>query len=110
MKGLSLKLQLEISIAPSQTRIVPLLISQNMPFYGLELKVEITMISAEGATRIVPISLPVNQLNRWTASAYKPIIATYFYSSSMPTAFVVVPPILHNSGTSQPPILALRAS
>lgn len=53
------------------------------------------------------ISLPIKQRNSTEAPEHVGFKATYLYNSTMPTAFLAIPPIDHPQKSS-PPILALR--
>lgn len=107
-KGLVLQLQRKTSIAPSQMRIIPLLIVQETAYDQPKLQIELTVVSNAGVTKVLNVVLDIRHLSIWTVSTYSPITATYFYSNSMPTAFVVVPPIYPNPREPWRHILALR--
>lgn len=85
-------------------RIVPALITQARPFNESKLDLTITLVS-NGGIEALSVSIPIKHL---TQSSHKPIKASYSYAQSMPTAFLVLSPILENLTKSFPPILALR--
>ena len=97
----------ETRIASTQTRIVPLRIVQSKSFTAKELSINVTVVS-ETSTTIISVSFPIRHHRRWTSSSFEPIKASYFFAQSMPTSFVVLPPIAQNDGQPCPPILALR--
>lgn len=55
----------------------------------------------------LPVTLRINQLPVWNGSSFSPIISTYFFGSSIPTAFVAVPPKEY-APVPQIPLLFLR--
>lgn len=95
-------------IAPTQTRIVPFYLSQTDVFRLHSIDVEVKAISRDGVHRTIAVLIPVHHQRLWNQTLYQPIKATYFYALEMPTAFLVVPPVLQNFGGKSPPILALR--
>lgn len=57
----------------------------------------------------VPVALTVRQLTRWTPTTFDVIHASYFFATSMPTIFSVIPPGNENPEDGpRPPILATR--
>jgi len=109
-KEMTLTIQRPTVIAPSQTRVVPLLLSLHDLFHLPTIGVDLAVISNEGVTKTIAVKIPVNHHGRWTPSFSKPIKATYFYSPSIPTAFLAVPPVLRTLGETHPPILALHGA
>ncbi|GLB35159.1 putative prolyl oligopeptidase family protein [Lyophyllum shimeji] len=97
-------------IAPSQTRVVPLLLAQKDSFHLPTLEVDLAVTSDEGVTRTIAVTVPVTHQSRWTPSFSQPIKATYINSSSIATAFLVVPPILQSPRNPYPPIVALHGA
>ncbi|KAF5373151.1 hypothetical protein D9758_001792 [Tetrapyrgos nigripes] len=95
-------------LAPTQTRVVPLRIVQLKPFYGSQLNFKLSLVST--TTLDLDITLNFRQLSRWTSSTFSPIQGTYFYASSMPTAFLAIAPKYPYQDASQPPILALHGA
>jgi hypothetical protein len=112
---MSVELVREVRLAPGQTRIVPLRIKQTGPFNGSELIINMHWIVDKKFGDRVPRSaggpfrLPIKQLPLWTEDSFEPIIGTYFFAGSMPTAFSAVPPKNATFDAPGPPILALRA-
>lgn len=96
-----------IKIAPSQLRVVPLIISQDNPFYGNELGVTVTVFCESGQEQHILISLPVKQQSTARSHDLRAFKATYFFGDAMPTAFLAIPPI-GQPRISHPPVLALR--
>ncbi|OBZ75861.1 hypothetical protein A0H81_04588 [Grifola frondosa] len=114
--GISPSVQLsfirETRIAPTQTRIIPIRITQNAPFHGTELQFEIQLVSdSESSLVTIPVSIHVVHHSQWSPSSSPAagIKASYFFSSSMPTAFLVTPPEELADGP-RPPILALHGA
>lgn len=96
-------------IAPTQTRTVPIRFLQSKPFTADELHITVTLTSSDTSSiTIVVVSLPIRQLPGWTPTSYTPIKGSYFFAESMPTSFVVIPPLEKNDEKPCPPILALR--
>ena len=100
----------EVRIAPTQTRTVPLQISQSkqLPSRLQQLIVSVTAVSDDGAEQRLDILLPCQDQPLWNSQTDKAIKGSYFFAESMPTAFLVLPPREPCHGESHPPILALR--
>lgn len=96
-------------IAPSQLRIVPLEISQHGVFHGSSLDIVITATHGSGQEVQIPISLPITQRSSAEASNHVAFKATYLYGSTMPTAFLAIPPVTRPQKSS-PPILVLHGA
>ncbi|PCH38714.1 hypothetical protein WOLCODRAFT_97559 [Wolfiporia cocos MD-104 SS10] len=98
-------------IAPSQTRIVPIRISQRAAYYASSIELDLHLTSSTTLTTLHVI-LPVTQLPQWTPSnsPSEGIMASYFFATSMPTAFRVIPPELPNDGDPHPAVLALHGA
>ena len=113
LKGrLDIELLQNITIAPTQTRIVPIKINQTLAYGGTYLPITLHLVSREHNTKkVVHTRISVRQLPHWSPSEVPTdgIKATYFYGSSTPTTFVVKPPDEPNEGPPKPPILALRS-
>ena len=109
--GQNVKVELAhpIRIAPTQTRILPIRLTQLHPFFRDELKLNVTFVS-EATSITLSVALPVRHISQWTSSGRIAVRASYVYAGSMPTYFLVVPPRHVNLGTPRPPILALRSS
>ncbi|KAL6309159.1 hypothetical protein BKA93DRAFT_821973 [Sparassis latifolia] len=101
----------EMRIAPTQTRIVPIRLSQRAPFYGSDLCLELILTTGTLSTPI-QITIPIIQHPLWTASVFLPtgIQASYFFGISMATAFLVIPPKQENPIKLQLPLLALHGA
>jgi hypothetical protein len=106
IQGASVHLLHETRIAPTQTRTVPIRLVQSKPLAANELLINVTLTSETSST--IMVSLPIRHLSGWTSTSFKPIKASYFFAESMPTSFVVLPPIEQNDEKPCPPILALR--
>lgn len=112
-KGITLRLKEETHLAPSQTKILPIVIEQNSDFRGGELRIRVwAQCQSTRYPTTVSITVPVKHLKGWDGNirpkAYS-IKASYFYAHSMPTNFMAVPPVHRNEGVvSKAPILCLR--
>ena len=115
-KNLQVTLINKQTIAPSQTRIVPLKLEQTDKFLeeSLELHVKLVEHSSHlardplGRTEELSVTLNIRQLKLWDSSSWDAIRATFFFASTHPTYFLTTPPILPTKGVLVPPILALR--
>ncbi|TFK25060.1 hypothetical protein FA15DRAFT_687246 [Coprinopsis marcescibilis] len=97
-------------VGPGQTRVIPLFISQTLPFTGSHLKILLNVNSIAGA-ETVAISLPVKHLGQWSESSRAKIIGSFFFSRSTPSLFSALPPLDPSSGsTNGPPIVALHGA
>ncbi|KAH9946364.1 uncharacterized protein BXZ73DRAFT_37690 [Epithele typhae] len=107
-----LSLSEQMQIAPTQTRIVPLQISQTGPLSLDHLDFSLKLKSKDGKDAVVAVTIPIRQYEAWTLPAVRTggIKASYLYASSMPTAFLVAPPEEPNVDGPQPPILALHGA
>ncbi|THH31747.1 hypothetical protein EUX98_g2437 [Antrodiella citrinella] len=99
----------ETRLAPSQTRILPLRLIQTGVFKGPTIQFELTAASSHSTTTI-PITLTVNHHSQWRTDAFSYLTATFFFATSMPTAFIVIPPIHKNEKRILPPVLALHGA
>ncbi len=99
----------ETRIAPTQTRVVPVRITQNASVAFRQLSLDLYLVSG-GASETLRVTLPVVRHALWNAIVYPTdgIKASYFFAAAMSTAFIVKPPQEPNSGEPRPPILALR--
>ncbi|KAJ7184189.1 hypothetical protein C8R46DRAFT_1063195 [Mycena filopes] len=110
--GFSIELLRNTTIAPSQTRIVPLRIVQTTRFTRPTLSLKLTLSSE---TQVKPltlsVSLPLNHLPAWSEKLSS-IMSSYFYAQEMPTVFAAFPPLLENVENEKPqaPILALHGA
>ncbi|KAL5532933.1 hypothetical protein ACEPAF_4707 [Sanghuangporus sanghuang] len=104
-------------IAPSQTRVVPILIKQTGKYDGRTLSFNITLSenpkqndASEPASVSIPVTLSLRQLRLWNRLAFESIRATFFFASSHPTYFLAKPPKATRSDASPIPILALHGA
>ncbi|KAG5718671.1 3',5'-cyclic-nucleotide phosphodiesterase [Termitomyces sp. T112] len=110
-KAVVLTIKRDTVIAPTQTRIVPFSLSQSDVFRLPNIDAELEVISRDGLhKKIITVILPVHHQCPWNQTSYQPIKATYFYALEMPTAFLVVPPVLQSFDKKSPPILALHGA
>ncbi|TFY55536.1 hypothetical protein EVJ58_g8182 [Rhodofomes roseus] len=111
---LNITLLQNTSLAPTQARIVPIKLFQLLPFGGHEIPVELHLESKgdDAVTRTLYTSITVRQHPHWSPSEIPEagIQATYFYSGSTPTAFLVKPPEEPNEGPPRIPVLALHGA
>ncbi|KAH7909149.1 hypothetical protein BJ138DRAFT_1090031 [Hygrophoropsis aurantiaca] len=119
--GVKLSLPNEITLAPSQTRIVPISLTQTGPLSPTvtELPVELLVLRETDGTlksdKTIPIRIvmKLKHTPQWTSTEYTPIKASYMFSQSIPTAFLVLPPKEQNGEDNQAaraPILALHGA
>lgn len=103
--SLTMTLVEPIRIAPTQTRTVPLCITlsstERIPESVTEFTVELTFSLASSSDAglssptnefTLEVTIPLMHVSSWTLSTFTPILATYFFAKSMPTAFTVLPP------------------
>ena len=86
---------------------MPIVLAQSGAFDGSVLPLEFTASNDEQTVKFT-VDLSVKHIRRWDADGFTEIIATYFSATSMPTAFVAVPPKESNGGEPQLPLLFLR--
>uniref|UniRef100_D8PW24 Peptidase S9 prolyl oligopeptidase catalytic domain-containing protein n=1 Tax=Schizophyllum commune (strain H4-8 / FGSC 9210) TaxID=578458 RepID=D8PW24_SCHCM len=104
VSGLSLTLVLpNATLAPSQTRIIPIRLSQTEPLptdsaHDRELYGPLT---AETVT--LSFSIPITKTGKY-------IKGTYLYSGTMPTAFYAIPPASSDLALQGPVLLALHGA
>jgi len=108
IEALSIKLPDTVSLAPSQVRVVPVLLFQTMPLDQPDLQIQFVMTSQDGSSKILIITLPIKHFSHWSSYTCSSMTATYLYSSSTPTFFLVIPPLCESSHEPNPPIIALR--
>ncbi|KAG7092176.1 hypothetical protein E1B28_008545 [Marasmius oreades] len=110
--GFELKLQKPTRLAPSQTRVIPLNISQSKPFTDDAISLELTLSSTNSqSTQIkLQILLPIKQLPQWSVSNSSLVTGTYFYASHVPTFFVAKSPKFENGRVPRPAVLALHGA
>ncbi|KAI0713279.1 hypothetical protein C8Q76DRAFT_621267 [Earliella scabrosa] len=109
--SLELSLLQETRIAPTQTRIVPIKVAQTKPISVPQLEFTLMLRSGDRLAEI-RVALPVQSYAQWTAGEVPPagIKASYFFGTSMPTAFLVTPPKEPHGGSPPPPVLALHGA
>ncbi|KAI0273854.1 hypothetical protein BC834DRAFT_815835 [Gloeopeniophorella convolvens] len=109
--GLALSLVAEIRLAPGQTRVLPVRISQSKPFTDDTLSFDVHADSG-GSTVILPVKVDVSQLGHWSsAGVSKAMRASYFSTDTGPMTFMVLSPAEANApGTRSPPVLALHGA
>jgi hypothetical protein len=110
LQSLALNLLERLRIGPGQTRIIPVAIDQNDIFTEPSIELDIKMSSLDGANVKLPVSLKLNHVVQWDDMQYKPLISSYLYADSTPTAFVSIPPKRNQRNIHSPPLLILRAS
>ena len=108
LQGLNLELMHETRLAPTQTRILPVVLTQTEEFHGSHLFIDLTAVVSASSQIVITITLPIKQFTLWETHHFDFITATYFYATSIPTAFVAIPPKLPNDGAALPPLLDLR--
>ncbi|OSD02781.1 hypothetical protein PYCCODRAFT_1495213 [Trametes coccinea BRFM310] len=103
----------ETRIAPTQTRIVPIKLTQSLPVTAEALKFTLTIVSDETTSRL-DVALQVKHRAHWgevvESSAGAGIKGSYFWGGSTPTAFLATAPYRPNVGQPRPPILALHGA
>lgn len=107
LQSLSLELLQKIHLAPTQTRILPIRITQTKPISQSHIGIQVTAVSS-GSTFVVHATIPIRTLSLWEEDSFQPVRGTYFFASSMPTAFLAIPPVHPNAERILPPVLALR--
>lgn len=107
LQGLTARVLHNSRLAPTQARIIPVAIAQSFPFTKTEIRLEVYVASPTSELTI-PVVLHLKQLPAWNYSDYHPIASTYFYASSIPTAFIAVPPQETGLSGTKVPLLFLR--
>ncbi|CDO76522.1 hypothetical protein BN946_scf184750.g2 [Trametes cinnabarina] len=104
----SLKLELlhQTRLAPTQTRVIPIKLTQTRPIALEMLRFTLEVVS-ENATTSLDIALPVRQRERWMQPGEPGagIKASYFWGGAVPTAFLVTAPQAINVGHPKPPMV-----
>ena len=98
----------DTQLAPSQTRIIPLKLTQRDQLTVAELRILLYAKSASGLESTVYVTIPVKNHRIWDSTVGDTIKATYLFSGSSPTAFLAKPPVYEENGLTRPPLLALR--
>ena len=93
--------------------MVPLVIEQTGPFFGDNIPISLEVENLrKGLSKTVKVNLKVTQRPSWEGANLDPhyaIKASYFYARSMPTNFLVVPPLKPNAtDVHKAAILCLR--
>ncbi|KAF8589925.1 hypothetical protein K439DRAFT_1331326 [Ramaria rubella] len=98
-------------LAPSQTRVLPIIVEQRQSFHESTLHLSVTLLNLQNSRRIVLTpTVDIRHLKSWDdLTSYKAIQATYFLSH-FPTVYVAIPPALPNLATPKPPIIALHGA
>lgn len=106
---MSLSLLQKQRLAPSQTRVVPIIINQLKVFQKPILQLSITLFNSQTSSEVT--LFPTLDIRHWSSwddvAEYKAIQATYFLADT-PVPYQAIPPLLPNHGLPKPPILALR--
>ncbi|KAF7338633.1 Transmembrane protein [Mycena venus] len=113
VNGFDVQLLRPTTLAPSQTRIVPLRIVQSGRYTRASLGIRLTLTEAESnKTLALSITLPVKHHPAWSTGNLSTITGTYFYAQEMPTAFSAFPPLRENAEHEdpKPPILCLHGA
>ncbi|KAH8102881.1 hypothetical protein BXZ70DRAFT_1006072 [Cristinia sonorae] len=110
-ESIHIELLRETRLAPTQTRVIPLRLSQTSASVDTELNIELTATfpSSNDAVQI-SVTLPVTHHAQWKAETFSVLRSTYFFASSMPTTFLAIPPIFQNKDPILPPVLALHGA
>ncbi|KAL7283154.1 hypothetical protein ACG7TL_002580 [Trametes sanguinea] len=98
-EALQLDILQETRIAPTQTRIVPIKLTQSLPVTAEALKFTLTIVSDETTSRL-DVALQVKHRAHWgevvESSAGAGIKGSYFWGGSTPTAFLATAPYRPN--------------
>ncbi|KAH8108461.1 hypothetical protein DFH11DRAFT_1632998 [Phellopilus nigrolimitatus] len=112
--ALSLSLRNKLKIAPSQTRIIPILMEQNAPFFGNEITFLLILSeissNANASKVAVPVTLPLRRISSWSVSTHEAIRASFFFAASHATLFLAKPPIFPSPDGTSVPIVALHGA
>ena len=111
-RNISLSLPTRPSIAPFQTRIIPILLKQTGIFKSKDLTFTTYLVAEENGRIVsqmaITVKIDIQQIS-WSSSVLKNIKASFFFATSHPTLFLVKPPkVIDTSLQTIPPILALR--
>ena len=105
-KEISLRLRDRFTIAPSQTRVIPIVIEQTAPFKDDSIQLRLLLISGQISRKLSAVIPVVHK--KWGPSERQALKGTFFFSTSNPSAFIALPPMLEPP-RQQLPILALRS-
>ncbi|EAU88408.2 hypothetical protein CC1G_05174 [Coprinopsis cinerea okayama7 len=100
----------ETRVAPGQTRIVPLVLTQTDSYTGNELEISLTLESTSRELSSLSVSLPIKQVSQWPEPSRQAIVGSYFFASSIPSQFAALPPIQQKTDGQEPPIVALHGA
>ncbi|PIL23730.1 hypothetical protein GSI_13480 [Ganoderma sinense ZZ0214-1] len=97
-------------IGPTQTRVIPVVLIQTSPVYLDELEIILRLESGDAESEVF-VTIPLLHHPQWSADSVPAggIKATFFYGTSMPSAFLVLPPE-EPRNVPLPPILALHGA
>ncbi|KAH8829622.1 hypothetical protein DL96DRAFT_1792502 [Flagelloscypha sp. PMI_526] len=112
----TLSLLSQTSLAPSQTRVIPISIAQKAPFLGHSLNFTLLGETLSGSKNFeVPVSLHISRLtladtdSPW--SLISSVKGTHFYADTMPSIYYAIPPLVRTCHSDpQPAILALHGA
>ncbi|KIM48997.1 hypothetical protein M413DRAFT_92377 [Hebeloma cylindrosporum] len=105
--SIRLRLLYQVRIAPSQMRVVPIVIEQTSPFRGELLEFEISLRAGE-EYEILFASIPIKHQSLQIGER-QAIKCSFFLAGSSPSAFMAKPPTTITS-TQHPPIIALHGA
>ncbi|KAF8163069.1 Alpha/Beta hydrolase protein, partial [Crassisporium funariophilum] len=108
LEGISLVLRDSITIAPSQTRVVPIYIDQTASYRDEVLHLEITMASHE-ASQTLSVTIPITHRKAWPYFERQALRGTFFFAKSTPSVFLAVPP-MSEPPEQHRPIIALHGA
>lgn len=100
-----------IRLAPTQTRILSLKLTQAhpLPSFTSAIPLRITLVSVSSTDKtVVEVELPVKHV-RVEGEGLEKVKASYLYAGSMPSEFVVLPPV-EKTEDLKPVVLGLRRS
>ncbi|KAM5531823.1 hypothetical protein V8D89_014522 [Ganoderma adspersum] len=109
-ENLTVSLLEKSRIAPTQTRVIPVILAQTGPVYLDELEIILTLKSGDSESEVY-VTIPLAHHPQWSSESVPAsgIKATFFYGTSMPAAFLVAPP-KEPPAVPLPPILALHGA
>ena len=102
-----MRLRDRLTIAPSQMRVVPIIIEQTAPFRDDSIQLDLFFISGQISRKLSAIIPVVHK--QWGSSEPQTLKGTFFSFTSNPSAFLAVPP-MSEPPRRQLPIIALRWS
>lgn len=110
LQALGLSLTEKIRVSPTQTRIVPIRITQSEPFFGGHIQFRLSLTSESAGVTTLVLRIPVKHVPQLLDYKNKAIVSSYFYSAADPTPFLAIPPsnVGEESSNLTLPVLALR--